>query len=131
MGQRVVRKINQEYKEEYVPDAKVVEDIKTVLGPLYNHWCVQHNKDPENMMLYRAATNRPETEPEYMGRVAVFEVLKMTDEISRKVIEHRPVKEIEDIAINNNGMLLMKQDGYLKALDGVTTIEEVMRVAEV
>jgi type IV pilus assembly protein PilB len=131
MGQRVVRKINQEYKEEYTPEAKVVEDIKAVLGLLYNQWCVQHNKDPEKMVLYRATTNRPENEPEYMGRVAVFEVLKITDEISRKVIEHRPAKEIEEIAINKNGMLLMKQDGYLKALDGVTTIEEVLRVAEV
>lgn len=131
MGQRVVRKINQEHREEYKPESKVIEDIKEVLGPLYKQWCTQNNKDPENMVLYRASANRPENEPEYIGRVAVFEVLRVTEEISRMIIERKTAKEIEDIAIGKNGMLLMKQDGYLKALEGITTIEEVLRVAEV
>jgi type IV pilus assembly protein PilB len=131
MGQRVLRKINQSYKEEYTPEPSVVADIKEVLGPLYKQWCTQNNKDPEKMVLYRGTPNRPETEPEYMGRVAIFEVLPVTEQISRMIIERKSAKEIEDYSIQHNGMLLMKQDGYIKALDGVTTIEEVLRVAEV
>jgi len=131
MGQRVLRKINQDFKEEYTPDLTIADDIKKVLGPLYKQWCVQNNKDPENMHLYRAAQSRPENQPEYLGRIAIFEVLPVTDEIARMVVEHKSGKEIEDVSIAKNGMLLMKQDGYIKVLEGITTIEEVLRVAEV
>ena len=46
------------------------------------------------------------------------------------IIERKSADEIEKQAIKD-GMILMKQDGYLKALDGITTIEEVLRVAEI
>jgi len=131
MGQRVLRKINQDYKEEYTPEPSIAADIKEVLGPLYKQWCVQNNKDPENMKLYRASQNRPENQPEYLGRIAIFEVLPVTEEIARMVIERKSSKDIEDVSIAKNGMLLMKQDGYIKTLEGITTIEEVLRVAEV
>ncbi len=131
MGQRVLRKINQSYKEEYIPEPSVAKDIQEVLGPIYKQWCTQNNKDPEKMVLYRATTNRPENEPEYLGRIAIFEVLPVTEQISRMIIERKSSKEIEDVSIQQNGMLLMKQDGYIKVLDGITTIEEVLRVAEV
>lgn len=131
MGQRVLRKINQEYKEEYIPEPSVVEDIKQVLGPLYKQWCIQNNKDPDKLVLYRTTHNRPENQPEYLGRVAIFEVLPVTEEVSRMILERKSAKEIEDLSIQKNGMLLMKQDGYIKALEGITTIEEVLRVAEV
>ncbi|MBW7955905.1 Flp pilus assembly complex ATPase component TadA [Patescibacteria group bacterium] len=131
IGQRVLRKINQEYREEYTPEPSVAEDIKQVLGPLYKQWCVQNNKDPDKMVLYRATQNRPENQPEYLGRIAIFEVLPVTEEISRMILERKSAKEIEDISIQKNGMLLMKQDGYIKVLEGITTIEEVLRVAEV
>jgi len=130
MAQRVVRKINEEYKEQYTPDPVVIEDIKKVLGPLFESWCTQHKQDPTKIQLYRAKADRPEAEPEYKGRVAIFEVLKITEEITKMMLERKPVSEIEQCGLRN-GMLLMKQDGYIKALDGLTTIEEVLRVAEV
>jgi type II secretory ATPase GspE/PulE/Tfp pilus assembly ATPase PilB-like protein len=83
------------------------------------------------MELFRAVANRPENEPEYLGRIAIFEVLRVTEVISRMIIEQKPSKDIEETAITKNGMQLMKQDGYLKALEGVTTVEEVLRVAEI
>ena len=63
----------------------------------------------------------------YSGRIGIFEVLSMTDFIGRLVMKNKSTHEIEVEAVRN-GMLTMKQDGYLKALEGVTTIEEVMRV---
>lgn len=131
MAQRVLRRINQDYKEEFTPEPSVVADVKSVLGPLYKQWCVQNNKDPEKMVLYRASQNRPENQPEYLGRIAIFEVLPVTEEISRMILERKSATEIEDASIQKNGMLLMKQDGYIKALEGITTVEEVLRVAEV
>jgi type II secretory ATPase GspE/PulE/Tfp pilus assembly ATPase PilB-like protein len=46
------------------------------------------------------------------------------------IVQHKPSSDMEKIAIRD-GMLLMKQDGYLKVLDGLTTIEEVLRVAQI
>lgn len=130
MGQRVVRLLNPEYKEEYQPDVAVLKDIRDVLGPIYEQWCTTNKKDPEKLMLYRARTDRPQTEPEYKGRMAIFEVMRITDEIGHMIMQRKTASEIEKIAMKD-GMLLMKQDGYIKALEGQTTIEEVLRVAQV
>jgi type IV pilus assembly protein PilB len=125
-----VRVLNEEYKEEYTPEQPIVDDIKQVLGDRYEKWCKQKNKDPQKITLYRTKADRPQTEPEYKGRAAIFEVMLITEEISKLILEEKSASELEKVALKD-GMLLMKQDGYLKALDGVTTIEEVLRVAQV
>ncbi|MDQ3008308.1 MAG: Flp pilus assembly complex ATPase component TadA [bacterium] len=130
MAQRIVRCINPAYKEEYVPEPAILEDIKKVLGERFEQWCKLKNKDPNAITLFRAAADRPAQEPDYKGRVGIFEVMTITPEISKLILERKSAAEIEQTAIRD-GMLLMKQDGYLKALDGMTTIEEVLRVAEV
>lgn len=130
MAQRVVRQINPDYKEAYQPEPEVMTDMKTVLGDYYQHWCQQNNKDPNQMTLYRAQKNRPQNEPEYKGRVGIFEVMNIDEELSRLILKNSSVAELEQYAIQT-GMMLMKQDGYLKVLAGTTTIEEVLRVAEV
>jgi len=65
----------------------------------------------------------------YSGRIGIFEVLDVTDKISRMIMENVTAQDIENEA-KENGMITMIQDGYLKALEGVTTIEEVMRVSK-
>lgn len=130
MGQRVVRKINDEYREEYTPDASVIADIKKVLGHHFDSWCTEHHKDPNKVTLFRAKSDRPATEPDYKGRIAIFEVMPITPEVSQLILQRASSAQIEEMAIKQ-GMLLMKQDGYLKALEGITTIEEVLRVAEI
>lgn len=130
MGQRVVRRINSDYKEEYQPEEAKAQDIKNVLGEHFNAWCQRNNKDPDNITLYRAKKDRPQTEPEYKGRVGIFEVMDVTDEIKELINKQSSADVLERSALKN-GMLLMKQDGYIKALEGQTTIEEVLRVAEV
>lgn len=130
MAQRVLRKINEKYKEEYKPEKPVLDDIAKVLGPRFDQWCKTNNKKPEDIMLYRCKTDRPATEPEYRGRVAIFEVMPISEKISKMILERQPASEMEKQAMVD-GMLLMKQDGYMKALNGVTTIEEVLRVAQI
>lgn len=129
MAQRVVRKINEAYKEEYTPPKEVLDDVKKVLGPYYTAWCQQNGKNPENLVLYRAKKDRPPGEGEYRGRIGIYEVMVMTEKIGQMVLERTPASDIERQSLAD-GMLLMKQDGYIKALEGVTTIEEVLRVAE-
>ena len=65
----------------------------------------------------------------YLGRTGIYEVLQMTDKISRLILERSDATTIEKQAIAD-GMITVKQDGYLKVLQGKTTIEEVLRVAE-
>ncbi len=130
LGQRVVRTLNPDYVEEYKPEQVLIDDVKKVLGPQYSAWCTRNKKDPEDMRLFRAKKDRPSTEPDYKGRMAIFEVLRVNEEISAMILEKKPATEIEKVALKN-GMLLMKQDGYLKALEGKTTIEEVLRVADI
>jgi type IV pilus assembly protein PilB len=130
IGQRVMRVIHPDYKEEYVPEKAVADDIRAVLGPRYEAWCKQKGKDPAHMTLMRPSSNRPQIEPEYKGRIAVFEVMKISEEIARLILERKPATDMEKVA-QRDGMLLMKQDGYIKALEGLTTIEEVLRVAQI
>ena len=130
LGQRVVRRINPQYKEEYKPEPAVLEDIKKVLGNHFVNWCKEHNKDPNNITLFRPSANRPNTEPDYKGRIGIYEVMPASPDISKLILNRSSSANIEQVA-QQQGMLLMKQDGYLKVLEGMTTIEEVLRVAEV
>jgi type II secretory ATPase GspE/PulE/Tfp pilus assembly ATPase PilB-like protein len=56
--------------------------------------------------------------------------MPISPDIASLILNRKAASELEKIAVQQ-GMLLMKQDGYLKALDGITTIEEVLRIAEV
>jgi len=61
----------------------------------------------------------------FKGRIGLYELLVMNDEIESLAVSRRPASEIKDSAIKSR-MLTMKQDGILKALDGLTTIDEVL-----
>lgn len=65
----------------------------------------------------------------FSGRIALFEVLEMTDTLADITLK---IPSIELLAgeAKRQGMVTMKQDGILKVLDGITTIEQVLRVAE-
>lgn len=130
IAQRVARVINPEFKEAYEPEPEVVADIKKVLGENFDRWCKQNNKDPNKIVLYRSKKDLPQNESEYKGRIAIFEVMKFTEEVAKLVLERKPAQDLEALALKQ-GMLLMKQDGYIKALEGVTTLEEVLRVAQI
>jgi len=55
--------------------------------------------------------------------------LPVTEKISRLILEHSSAADIEKQA-RDEGMITMKQDGYLKVIEGLTTVEEVLRVAQ-
>lgn len=70
----------------------------------------------------------PATPRGYAGRAGLYEVMDVTDEIQKLIISRATSADIQRLAIEQ-GMVTMRQDGYLKALQGLTTIEEVNRVA--
>ena len=65
----------------------------------------------------------------YKGRVGIFEVFNLTDELKEMVAQKTSGTQLGKKAIEQ-GMVTMKQDGILKAIDGITTLEEIWRVTK-
>jgi type IV pilus assembly protein PilB len=122
VGQRVVRRICQDCQEEYTPLAAVLDQLKGVLGPLYP-------ADKEPFKLRRGKGCDVCNGTGYLGRIGIFEVLPVSDKIGMLILERKPSGVIEDQA-KKEGMIDIVQDGFLKVIEGITTIEEVLRVAQ-
>ncbi len=122
IGQRIVRKICSHCRTSYVPPEQIVQEIKTILGPLYP-------KRESTMQLYRGNGCSECGGTGYLGRVGIYEVLPISEKISHIILEHADTLTVEKEAIAE-GMISMKQDGYLKVMQGLTTLEEVLRVAQ-
>ncbi len=63
----------------------------------------------------------------YIGRIGIYELLRISPAVSKLIVEHTDAGSIRSFALTQ-GLSLLKQDGWQKARDGVTTIEEVLRV---
>ncbi len=63
----------------------------------------------------------------YLGRLGIYEVLEVNEKIQQMIINHATSEDIQTQAVQS-GMLTMQQDGFLKSLRGLTTIEEILRV---
>lgn len=64
----------------------------------------------------------------YRGRVALHEVMTVTDEIEQRLVARSTGAELRDLALEQ-GMIALREDGWEKVADGITTIEEVLRVS--
>jgi type IV pilus assembly protein PilB len=69
----------------------------------------------------------PQTPHGYSGRAGIYEVMDVNSDIQKMIVNHSTSSEIQRLAVSQ-GMITMRQDGYLKALTGLTTLEEVNRV---
>lgn len=121
VGQRILRKICSHCRTQINPPPEVVENIHRVLGNL-----LPPNK---KIMLYKGVGCNECGHVGYAGRTGIFEVLVVSPKIMKLILERASSAEIEQEAILE-GMITLKQDGYMKALEGMTTLEEVLRVAE-
>ena len=126
VAQRIARRICDSCKEEYEPTPLIKENVVNVLGTLLPSKYVKG----EPMKLTRGKGCAECNFSGYLGRIAIFEVLKITPAINKLILSSASAKEIEQQGLKES-LIIMKQDGYLKALDGITTIEEVLRIAEV
>jgi len=121
VAQRVVRKIHDKCKVAYDADPKIAEEMKVVLGNLW--------PAGKEIKFYKGQGDEDCGNTGYLGRVGIFEVLPVTEKISRLILQRAAASDIEKQA-REEGMITLKQDGYLKALEGVTSVEEVLRVAQ-
>lgn len=126
VAQRICRKICPFCKIQYEPPEEVKKNIKEVLDKLLP----KPYQEGKSMTLFKGQGCADCDNSGYLGRVAIFEVLKISSTITKMILKQEAAKNIENQA-KQEGLIIMKQDGYLKALEGITTIEEVLRVAEV
>jgi type II secretory ATPase GspE/PulE/Tfp pilus assembly ATPase PilB-like protein len=100
---------------------RLVEEIKSVLDTLW--------PKGKEVNFYKGKGCEACGKSGYFGRIGIFEVLPISEKVSRLILERSTSGDIDRQA-REEGMVVMKQDGYLKVLEGVTTVEEVLRVAQ-
>jgi type IV pilus assembly protein PilB len=141
IGQRLVRRITED-KESYQSDAAETEAVHAALGHLLptkseDQKKIQEDLGYENLplgnqnayTLYKGKES-PDAPGGYKGRMGVYEVFEVTQAIQELILKRAPSSEIQTAA-QKEGMINMREDGYLKALNGQTTVAEVNRVAAV
>lgn len=123
IAQRIGRRICERCKIQYKPPPEVQQQVsQTLFGKVSSR--------AESITLYKGAGCDACDRTGYHGRIGLFEVLTVTPTINKLILQHSTAEEIEAQAVAE-GMITMRQDGLMKALSGLTTLEEVMRLTEV
>jgi len=128
MAQRLVRRLDDKSKQSYQPDDALKSQLQKVIDSLPPQ---VKRPDLSQATLYKAGVS-DDNPFGYTGQIAIREQLRMTPGVQE--ILRRPVAEITTDTLQTravaDGMLTMLQDGVLKALAGVTSLEEIYRVVD-
>jgi type IV pilus assembly protein PilB len=139
IGQRLVRRIADE-PESYQSDKTETEAIHATLGKLLPGTAEEQKAvaqdlgydnlplKAENAYTLFKGKDTPENPGGYKGRMGLYEVFQVTEKIQELILKRSTSAEIQNMA-RTEGMITMREDGYLKALAGYTTLQEVNRVA--
>ncbi|MDP2709453.1 MAG: GspE/PulE family protein [bacterium] len=128
IGQRLVRKICDQCKREAKPDDEIIKRAKGLLMELKEE--DRRKIDFDNLKFFKGGGCDACQGIGYKGRVGIYEVLTMNKEIEKLILSGQASEyDLRDNA-KQNGTITMVQDGLLKALDGITSVEEVFRVSE-
>jgi len=117
LAQRLVRRLEPTHAEKYLASPEEIEKFG-----------LRRHQPEGEIHLYRPRAS-PIAPTGYLGRTTIMEFLVMNDELRRAVMRHAGMGELEQIA-RSAGMRTMYEDGIVKAMAGMTTIEEVLRVTE-
>jgi type IV pilus assembly protein PilB len=140
IGQRLVRRIADEGKEKYHSNDIQTKEIRAIVDNLLPSSSsdierVSRDLGYDNLPLSGQSSyelskgiDSPEMPGGYSGRVGLFEAMTVDEDIQKMIVSRATAGEIMRMALLK-GMISVRQDGILKALDGATTIEEVNRVA--
>ncbi len=139
IGQRLVRRVaakRNTYQSSPLETQSIIETVGHLLPKIPEEVekvsadLGYKNLPLANQKSYTLVKGRdtPQTPGGYQGRAGLYEVMEVTEEIQQLIIKHATSHEVQKVAMAQ-GMITMRQDGYLKALTGITTLEEVNRVA--
>lgn len=126
IAQRLVRKVCKECGQKIKLEGKEFELIKTIHANI-----TDEDKPPFNGEVYKAKEGGCEkcNGTGYSGRTGVFEAI-LTDSLIEKTVQENPSeREIKKVA-RQQGIMTMAQDGVVKIIEGITTLEEVKRVVD-
>jgi type IV pilus assembly protein PilB len=138
IGQRLVRRVGPK-RETYQSSPIETQNILTTIGHLLPKTAadvatVSQDLGYKDLPLAGQSAytlvrgiDSPQTPHGYSGRAGLYEVMDVNTDIQKLIVAHSTSSEIQKLAVSQ-GMITMRQDGYLKALQGLTTIEEVNRV---
>ncbi|HQA63836.1 MAG TPA: GspE/PulE family protein, partial [bacterium] len=131
IGQRLVRRVCDKCKTEIELSAEFKERVSKLLSELPNKPEYEpYKKDIEQLKFYQGAGCENCQGLGYKGRIGIYEIMPIDGEIENKITKG-DLSEYEIKALaKEKGVVTMAQDGLLKALDGITSVEEVFRVSE-
>ncbi len=115
VAQRLARRLCSNCMEAYKPTQKALDDIDFPVPAA------------EVNEVFRARGCKKCHDTGYKGRVGLYEVLTVSEEIERLIVSGGTAEDVNQMAISE-GMRTLRQDGFLKVLKGLTSIEEIMRV---
>ncbi|MBC7943583.1 type II/IV secretion system protein [Candidatus Saccharibacteria bacterium] len=139
IGQRLVRRVAVK-RETYQSNPMETQNILTTVGHLLPKTAadvaaVSQDLGYKDLPLAGQSAytlvkgiDTPQTPRGYSGRAGLYEAMDVNNDIQNLIVARATSSEIQRLAVSQ-GMITMRQDGYLKALQGITTIEEVNRVA--
>jgi type IV pilus assembly protein PilB len=126
IGQRLVRRVCKKCKEIAQPSAEELAFVKKVVGEIPE--ASGEKVIPETKWkFYKGKGCEVCNNSGYKGRLGIYEILTMSNEIKAATSETTSEYQVRELA-KQQGMTTMQQDGVLKALDGLTTVEEILRV---
>lgn len=135
IAQRLVRRLCGDCREEYTLDKKNIDtlnksyDMDEILATLKRIKVIDASATWDKVPLYKAIGCGQCGKEGYKGRNGIYEVFGVTPEI-QKLITQSATTEVLDQKARDDGMLTMVDDGFAKVVQGITTIEEVMRVTK-
>jgi type IV pilus assembly protein PilB len=139
MAQRLVRKLCPDCRQNFTLDAELLKslgkeiDLDHVLSIAAQNDLIDKNvavaKDWSKINFFRAVGCERCSQEGYKGRVGIYEVMEISDEIAKMVSARADSNDIEKKA-REEGMMKMLEDGVVKALQGITSIEEILRVTK-
>lgn len=140
IAQRLVRKLCVECRKTYQMDEKQMESLakgydvdelfKTIKENEETKKLVGAAKDMRGITFYANGGCDQCGGEGYHGRLGIYEVLEMETNIRKLVTQSATTEEIERVSRGENGMCSMVEDGFIKAAQGLTTLEEIMRVTK-
>lgn len=127
IAQRLVRRICTDCKEERELDPETMKRVKEIFSNISPKAGVR--ADLENLHFFVGKGCETCQGIGYRGRIGIYEIFTMNPDIEKLILDNKVSEfEMERIAIEH-GMITMAQDGLLKALDGITSVEEILKVA--
>jgi type IV pilus assembly protein PilB len=131
IAQRLVRKLCPEREKYKLKDAEIKNlskycDLEKTLEILRQEKVIKPKADLKDIEFYRPKPSKDSPDG-YSGRIGIYEVLSVTETIKEMIVKKESSDRIQDQA-KREGMRTMVEDGFVKAAQGITSIEEVLRV---